>query len=103
MKLVSATWLGRLVRQDAFSPVSFVLVAGFFGFVFMVCQLAGLREATTFLSGTAAGGEFAGTLCFGVIYLLAYFGMVLVAPIFLIAAALLACWRRFRARPKDSP
>ena len=53
---------------------------------FMVCHLAGLRAYTSVLCGMQAGGL---TAVFGAVYIVAYLGFVVVAPIFLIAALLL--------------
>jgi hypothetical protein len=62
--------------------------------VYGLCELAGWREATTFLSGSQAAGGWSATVWKGVAFLLAYHGAVLLAPILLIAAGLLAAWRR---------
>ena len=103
MKRALATPLGRLARLEAFSPLGFVLTATAFAVFHALCELAGLPEHTTFLSGTMAGGQWALTVRLGVVYLLSYFGFVLVTPILLIAAALLALWQRPRQRPKPQP
>jgi hypothetical protein len=54
--------------------------------VFAILHVAGAREAVGFLSGTVPEGH--GVPLFGALYLLAWFGAVLVAPILLIAAAI---------------
>lgn len=63
--------------------------------VYGVCEFAGWREATTFLSGSQTGASWSATVWKGVAFLLAYHGAVLLTPILLIAAGLLAMWRRF--------
>ena len=100
MNPTSPSLLKRLARIEGFSPMGFVCVAAVLIAVWGVCELAGQREATTFLSGTALGNDFTSTVRRGTVYLLAYFGGTLGAPIFLIAAALLALWQRLI--PKSS-
>jgi hypothetical protein len=102
MKPAPSIRLGRLTRLDALSPLGFVLTAAFFALVYAGCELAGLRESTTFLSGTAVGGDWPATVRLGAIYLLAYFGLVMVVPILLLAAALLVLWQRL-VRPSKIP
>ena len=99
MKSSLASQLKRLARLDAFSPLAFVLTAAALVIFYAICELAGLREDTTFLSGTVAGGAWATTVRLGTIYLVAYFGCVLAAPIFLLAAGLLTIWQRLARRP----
>jgi hypothetical protein len=66
--------------------------------LFLAAQLAGLREYTTFLSGTAANPE-AGlrwSSFLGMIYIAVYLGFVVAAPILILAAGLLAVGKRKR-------
>jgi hypothetical protein len=67
-----------------------LLLAAFYA----VCEVAGLRENATFLSGTQATSAWSGTVWRGLLYLFAYYGFILGAPILLLAAALLAAWER---------
>jgi hypothetical protein len=90
------------VNLDPLSPRGFFATAAILALAFGACSLAGLREDTTFLSGTPNGGSWPATVGRGVLYLYAYFGFVLLAPILCLAAALLGLWRRFgpkRERP----
>jgi hypothetical protein len=64
---------------------------------FLALHLAGLRESTTFLSGTPGGSAYA-----GVLYTLAWFAAVLVAPPLVIAAAILAVATR-GTEPPETP
>jgi hypothetical protein len=57
--------------------------------VFGLLHLAGLREDAGILSGSPASSVLG-----GIAYVLAYFGAVVVAPIFLLAEGLLALHRR---------
>lgn len=86
----------ELIRAPFLSPLGFVARALLLAVLFGVCELAGWREHTTFISGTvttAATGINASVM-FGLIYMLAYFGFVLAAPILFLAAAFLILWRR---------
>jgi hypothetical protein len=95
---------GEIIRAPLFSPLGLfargLLLAVFFG----TCELAGWREHTTFLSGTAASAEggINSSVTFGLIYMLAYFGFVLGTPILFIAAVLLSVLRRFFPDVSDS-
>src|ERR1051325_651691 len=68
------------------------LLVGLFGF----CHAAGLREHTTFLSGTvtAVGMSREVSIVLGVTYLVAYFGFVLLSPILVLAACLVMFFHR---------
>ena len=85
-------WVMRVVRAGFFSPMWFVGRALLITIFYFACHAAGLREQTTFLSGTAAGvgTSLNSSAVMGMTYLVAYFGFVLVAPIFLVAALLMA-------------
>jgi hypothetical protein len=63
--------------------------------LFAIAHLAGLREHTTFLSGTAAGTNAESSAIFGVIYMLLYFGCIVFAPILVLASTLLWTATRF--------
>lgn len=96
--------LRPLAQARLLSPRGFVARALLLAVIFAGCELAGWREHTTFISGTATststGLNTSATL--GLIYLLAYFGFVLAAPILLLAAAILSgLQRRFHSRHHD--
>src|SRR5262245_15226604 len=87
-----AEWARKLWAAPLFSARGLlrwatVVVAGF-----LICHALGWREHTTFLSGTPVdeGTSLSVSVPLGIIYMVAYFGSVLVAPIFLLAATLLA-------------
>jgi len=76
----------------------FLMRALALGALFLVAHLAGLREYTTFLSGTAANPE-AGlrwSSFLGMVYIVLYLGFVVAAPILILAAGLLAVGKRMR-------
>lgn len=91
----------RLFRSPILSPGGFIARAVLIAFFFVICQAAGWREHTTFLSGTTAseGGSANASTLLGVIYMASYFGFVLLTPILLLAAAFLAFWTRGRTDP----
>ena len=92
--------LRELSGCGIFSPKGFLTLALFFA----VCHVVGLREHTAFISGTAASpdGSESSTMVFGVIYLCAYFGCVLLAPILVLAATILFAWQRQFAAPEPA-
>jgi hypothetical protein len=98
--------LFRLLRHvwnsDPFSPTAFVVRAVILAGAYCVVELAGLREYTTFLSGTSANLNMswhtAATL--GLIHLLFYMAFIFVVPISLITAGLLVLWNKW-TRPGE--
>jgi hypothetical protein len=88
--------LAALWQADLFSPKDFVRRALVLTIIFLAVHLAGLREYTTILNGTVASVELGRGLCafLGLAYLFAYLGFVLLVPILLLAAAMLAGWKR---------
>ena len=100
LKLLAQVW-----RADSFSPTAFVARAVIITLVFGISELAGLREYTTFLSGTSANlnvsWQTAATL--GLVHLLLYVAFILLVPISLITAALLVVfnkWVEHREKPQ---
>lgn len=99
------TFLGLLRhvwKADAFSPTAFVARAVIIALCYCGSELAGLREYTTFLSGTSANlnvsWQTAATL--GLIHLLLYVAFILLAPVSLITAGLLLLLGQME-RPKS--
>ena len=91
MNALNRNWLRAFVRAEVFSPKWFLSRAILITLFYVVCHLAGLRENATFLSGTStsAATSLDWSAILGVTYMAAYFGFVLAAPIFVIAAILL--------------
>lgn len=102
MKTILST-LRQAWRAEAFSPTAFVVRAIVIALFFCVSELLGLKEYTTFLSGTSANlnvsWQTAATL--GLIHLLLYVGFILLVPIFLITAGLLFIWNRWILRQQS--
>jgi hypothetical protein len=88
-----------IVPRRLIGPGGFLWAALGLCLLYFICHLMGWREYTAFLSGSAPPGE-QGThgLLLGVVYMAAYFGFVLVAPVLVLAsgifALLLRPWRR---------
>jgi hypothetical protein len=99
MKTIFA-WLRGVWKADAFSPTAFCVRACLVTLLFCVSELLGLREYTTFLSGTSANlnvsWQTAATL--GLIHLFLYVAFILLVPVFLIAAGLLFVWNQLNDR-----
>src|SRR5688500_18012604 len=75
-----------------FSPWGFLSWAILATLFYVACHLVGLREHTTFISGTSASeaNGVASSAVFGMIYLVSYFGFVLGLPILTLAAGIFA-------------
>jgi hypothetical protein len=73
--------------------------AGLLLVIFVIAHLAGLRDFTSVLNGTIGSTSMSWQTAalLGVAYVLIYLGVVLVAPILLLAALLLKIWRRMLA------
>jgi len=93
-------FLRRLWQAETFSPTAFVVRACITTVLYGASELFSLREYTTFLSGTSGnvnlGWQTASVL--GLVHLLLYVGFVVLVPILLIAAGLLAAWNRWEGR-----
>jgi hypothetical protein len=89
--------LRRVWKADAFSPTAFVARAAIIAACYCLSELIGLREYTTFLSGTSANlnvsWQTAATL--GLIHLLLYVAFILLVPVSLITAGLLMLWNKW--------
>jgi hypothetical protein len=90
-------WFNRFFRAPMFSPQGFVVRAAIIAAGFALCHLLDWREHTTFLTGTSseAGTGLRTSAALGTIYMAAYFGVVLLSPILLLAAGILFVWERF--------
>ena len=85
----------QLIRAELFSPKGFLIRALLICLAFLVCHLAGLREFTTFLSGTTATSTFAWSVVLGVTYIFLYLAFTLGVPILIFASGFLALYNRF--------
>jgi hypothetical protein len=73
--------------------------------VYLVAQLIGLREFTTVLTGTAGSVQLGWRMSafLGLLYLCIYLAFVLIVPMLLIAATLLALYRKYTQSQVRSP
>jgi len=87
----AAPWSGAF-----FSPRFFLVRAAALEIFFLLAHLAGLREYTTFLTGTTANPALSMKLSalYGTTYLVLYMGCVVMAPILGLAGGLLAVRER---------
>ena len=70
-----------------------------------ISELCGLREYTSFLSGTSANPDMSWETAaiLGLIHLLLYVAFILLVPVSLIAAGLLMVWNRWTRRERTQP
>ena len=82
------TW----TKAPLLSPKGMIIRGILIAIVFAVCHALGLREHTSFLSGTSASIETSlnTSAILGVTYIASYFGFVILTPILLIAAGIQA-------------
>ncbi len=92
--------LRELWHADFFTPKDLLCRAFVICLAYLGVHLAGLREYTSILNGTvgslAAGRELSDFL--GVLYIVVYLAFVILAPSLVLAAAILAFWRRLARR-----
>ncbi len=93
----------RLWTAGRFSPEAFVVRAVVVAMLYAVSRGVGLQEYTAFLSGTSPAGNVSWqTAAFlGLVHLLLHVAFLLLVPISLITAALLASWNWWR-RDRES-
>ena len=82
---------------EFFSARYFLVRALLLALCFVMAHLIGLREYTTFLTGTTGNPDVSLRLSafYGTIYIALYVGCVVVGPIFVIAAGLLTLSQKF--------
>lgn len=90
-------WLRVLLPGRIVSPGGLLVSAAVIAGVFVICQLAGWRENTSFLCGTPPAGESTGlAILLGLVYALSYFALVLLVPILVLAGAIFGVLLRLR-------
>jgi hypothetical protein len=91
-------------RAEFLSPRDLLQRALGISGLFLLAHLAGLREFTSVLNGTigsvAAGWKLSGFLA--LIYILLYLAFVILVPVLVLAAAILALGKRFRRKEEKS-
>jgi len=104
--MINICWrsLGLFRRAEFLSPRDLLQRAGAISGLFLVAHLAGLREFTGVLNGTigsvAAGWKLSGFLA--LIYILLYLAFVILVPVLVLAAMILAAGQRFCRKEEKS-
>lgn len=90
----------KRLTGEFFSARYFLIRAVALIVLFMLVHFAGLREYTSFLSGTTASPnmDMRESAFYGMAYIVCYLGAVVLAPIFALASGLLVAWQRLRER-----
>ena len=83
-------------HAELLSPKDLVCRAAVVALIYAIVNLAGLRDYTSILNGTPGSADVSRGLAafLGLGYVCAYLAFVLLVPIFLMAAAMLAGWRK---------
>jgi hypothetical protein len=73
--------------------------AGLLTVLFVIAQVAGLRNFTSVLNGTVGSTnmDWNTAALLGVTYVIIYLGVVIIVPILVLAALILKIWRRILA------
>jgi asparagine N-glycosylation enzyme membrane subunit Stt3 len=91
-------------RAEFLSPRDLLQRALGISVLFLLAHLAGLREFTSVLNGTvgsvAVGWKLSGFLA--LIYILLYLASVILVPVLVLAAAILAVGKLFRRKEEKS-
>jgi len=93
-------------RAEFLSPKDLVQRAAVFCVAFAIAHLLGWRDFTSFVNGTTGSVEmsFEQAAARGVVYLILYLAVVVLVPIFLIAAAISKLLlKRFPDRQQTNP
>ena len=93
-------------RQSQFlTPKDLLQRALMFGVLFLIAHLAGLREFTGILSGTLGTTSVSWTtaVLLGSTYIILYLAFVVLVPILLLGAAILAIGRRLFSKEHQEP
>jgi hypothetical protein len=80
------------MRRPLLSPAGLAIGALVLALLYGVVHAAGLRADASILSGSAPPDELGVPL--GLAYVILYFGFVVLAPVAVIAAALMAIYQR---------
>ena len=97
---VAALW-----RAEFCSPKDFLRRALVICVLFLIAHLAGLREFTSLLNGTTGSLELGRQLSvtLGLSYIVLYLAFILLVPILILAAIILALWLKFFHQSQHTP
>jgi hypothetical protein len=92
--------LKALWHAEFLSPKDLVRRAAVLTVIYVIAQVAGLREFTTILTGTEGSVELGWHMSafLGLLYLCIYLAFVLLVPMLLISAGLLALYEKRKQR-----
>jgi hypothetical protein len=92
--------LAIMLRAEFLSPTDMLQRAAAISLIYLSLHLTGLREFTGILNGTigslALGWNLSAFLA--VIYIIFYLAFVILVPVLVLAAAMLAAWQWFRRK-----
>jgi hypothetical protein len=92
-------WLRVFLPWPLVTPPGFLAIAISLAILCLACHLLGWREHAALLSGTALPGEHGNLhLAMGIVYVLCYLALVLVAPVMLLGAGIFALLLRATRR-----
>jgi hypothetical protein len=96
MSMFKISSLKRWSKAPVLSPTGLIVRAIIIALTFVVCHGLGLREHTSFLSGTSASADtsLTASAVLGVTYIATYLGFVILTPILLIASGIQALLQR---------
>jgi len=97
--------LRSLLQAEFLSAGDFVRHAALIVVLFAIAHAIGLREYTTIISGTMASPSLGPAVCafLGIGYMALYFGVVVLTPVLLLAAALLKLGQRLSRSGTNEP
>lgn len=89
--------ISMVLGRPLLSPRGLLVRAVLIILVFLLCHAAGLREKTSILCGTSPTGDVDDMLSItlAALYMLAYFGALVVAPILLLASGVFTALQLF--------
>jgi hypothetical protein len=87
--------LSGLWRAEFLAPKDLVRRATLISLVFLIAHLAGLRDFTSILNGTTGSVELGWRMSafLGLTYIFLYLAFVLLVPMLLLSAVILAVWK----------
>lgn len=104
---MSESTTGKVMKwlfPDVLNPLGLLMRAAWLLLLFGVLHVAGFRNDTSVLSGTApAGGAFdEGAVIRGGLYVIAWLSVVAVVPVFVLGAGIMAALTRLTRRKGSS-
>lgn len=81
----------KFLKNGFSSPKGLLIRAAFISVIFLICEIAGLRQNTSFICGTFDAGGIAGFLSvfMGMFYVLIYLAFTFLVPVLIISSIIL--------------